>query len=46
MPATNELSLAEETALRDQCTVFLAGHGSLTAADLLSTIPADTVPDR
>jgi threonine aldolase len=46
MPATNELSPAEETALRDQCTVFLAGHGPVTAADLLAGIPADTVPDR
>jgi threonine aldolase len=46
MPATNGPTYAEETALRDQCTVFLAGHGPLTAAALLSGIPADTVPDR
>ena len=46
MPATDELTLAEETALRDQCTVFLAGHGPLTAASLLASIPADTVLDR
>src|SRR6516164_2383755 len=36
----------EQAALRDQCTVFLAGHGPLRAADLLASIPADTVPDR
>ncbi len=46
MPATNELSLADETALRDQCTAFLAGHGPVTAAALLASIPAGTVPDR
>jgi threonine aldolase len=46
MPATDELTLAEETALRDQCTAFLAGHGPVTAAALLASIPADTVPDR
>jgi len=46
MPGTDELAYAEELALRDQCTVFLAGHGPVTAASLLSSIPADTVPDR
>jgi hypothetical protein len=46
MPAVDEPSLAEETALRDQCTAFLAGHGPVTAAALLDSIPADTVPDR
>jgi threonine aldolase len=46
MPATDELSLAEQAALRDQCTVFLAGHGPLTAAGLLASIPADTAVDR
>jgi len=46
MPATDELTFAEETALRDQCTVFLAGHGPVTAAALLATIPAGTVADR
>jgi threonine aldolase len=46
MPATDELSLAEQAALRDQCTAFLAGHGPLTAAGLLASIPADTVVDR
>src|SRR5690242_6705135 len=35
-----------EQALRDQCTVFLTGHGPLRPADLLASIPADTVPDR
>jgi threonine aldolase len=40
------LTLAEENALRDQCTVFLAGHGPVTAAAMLASIPADTVPDR
>ena len=46
MPATDELSLAEQTALRDQCTLFLAGHGPVTAAGLLASIPADTAVDR
>jgi threonine aldolase len=46
MPATDELSLAELDALRDQCTVFLSGHGPATAAGLLATIPADAVTDR
>src|SRR5215470_12157562 len=46
MPVTGELSLAEQAALRDQCSVFLAGHGPVTAASLLAGIPADTVTDR
>lgn len=46
MPATEEMSPAEQRELRDQCTVFLAGHGPLTAAELLAGIPPDTVPDR
>ena len=46
MPAPNDIPLAGESALRDQCTVFLAGHGPVTAAALLSSIPADTVPGR
>jgi threonine aldolase len=46
MPGTDELTYAGELALRDQCTVFLAGHGPVTAAGLLSSIPADTVLDR
>jgi threonine aldolase len=33
-------------ALREKCTRFLLGHGRDTAADLLATIPADTVLDR
>jgi len=36
----------EQDALRDQCTVFLTGHGPVRAADLLASIPVDTVPDR
>jgi len=36
----------EQAALRDQCTVFLTGHGPVRPADLLAGIPADTVPDR
>ena len=46
MPATEETALAEERELRDQCTVFLTGHGPVTAAGLLAGIPADTVADR
>ena len=46
MPAPAEISLAEEVALRDRCTVFLAGHGPVTAAGLLAGIPADTATDR
>ena len=46
MPATEEMTLAEQRELRDQCTVFLAGHGPVTAAGLLAGIPADTVADR
>ena len=38
--------LREQAALRDQCTVFLTGHGPVRAADLLASIPADTVPDH
>jgi hypothetical protein len=36
----------EQAALRDQCTVFLTGHGPVRPADLLASIPEDTVPDR
>jgi threonine aldolase len=46
MPAADELTLAEQAALRGQCTVFLAGHGPVSAAELLATIPADTAVDR
>ena len=45
MPA-EEMSLAEQRELRDQCTVFLTGHGPVTPARLLADIPADTVADR
>jgi len=33
-------------ALRDACTRFLHSHGPARAADLLATVPIDTVPDR
>jgi threonine aldolase len=46
MPATEELSLAEQAGLRARCSVFLVGHGQVTAVDLLASIPADTVTDR
>ncbi|HYA49841.1 MAG TPA: beta-eliminating lyase-related protein [Streptosporangiaceae bacterium] len=46
MPAAPELSLAGQAALRARCSVFVAGHGQVTAADLLATIPAGTVTDR
>jgi threonine aldolase len=45
MPGT-ELSLAGEAALREQCTHFLTGHGPVRVANLLASIPPDTVPDR
>src|SRR5215469_1864972 len=37
---------AELTALRDQCTKFLAGHGPMRAAAMLETIPPDCAVDR
>jgi hypothetical protein len=37
---------AEIARLRDTCTRFLAWHGAGRAADLLATIPPDTVTDR
>jgi threonine aldolase len=46
MPAAAELSPAEQADLRGQCTVFLAGHGPVSAAGLLASIPADTGVDR
>ncbi len=46
MPADQDLTAAELTALRDQCTRFLHYHGPVRVADLLATVPADTVPDR
>ena len=46
MSATDESCPAEQAALRGQCTVFLAGHGPVSAAGLLAGIPADTAVDR
>src|SRR6266849_522206 len=43
---SGEQPRSDEQTLRDQCTVFLAGHGPVRAAGLLAGIPADTVPDR
>jgi threonine aldolase len=40
------LDAAEISALRESCTTFLAGHGPVTAAGLLATIPADSAVDR
>ena len=45
MPGT-EMSPVEEAALRDQCTRFLSWHGPIRPADMLASIPHDTVPDR
>src|ERR1700730_8721142 len=36
----------EQCALRGQCTVFLTGHGPVSAAGLLASIPPDTAVDR
>src|SRR6266536_864125 len=46
MSATGELSPAEQAALRDRCSVFLAGHGAVAAAGLLAGIPAGTATDH
>lgn len=46
MPASDDLSPAEQAALRDRCTAFLAGHGPVRAADVLAGIPASTAVDR
>ena len=46
MTATDELCRSEQAALRDQCSVFLAGHGPVSAAGLLADIPGDTAVDR
>ena len=46
MTAAEELGHAGQDALRDQCTVFLGGHGPVSAAGLLASIPADTTVDR
>src|ERR1700733_13457136 len=39
-------SAGEQAALRGQCTMFLTGHGPVSAAGLLASIPADTAVDR
>src|SRR5258708_36675337 len=36
----------EIAALRAGCTRFLTGHGRVSAAEMLATIPADTEVDR
>jgi threonine aldolase len=36
---------AELAALRDRCSRFVVGHGRVTAASMLATIPADTALD-
>lgn len=36
----------EFRVLRDRCTRFLHGHGPVSAADLLATVPADTAVDH
>jgi threonine aldolase len=41
-----DTDIPDITGLRDSCTRFLHGHGPVRAADLLATIPPDTVPDR
>src|SRR5690348_9014810 len=46
MPASPDPPGADEAALRGRCTVFLSGHGPVTAAAALADIPQDTVPDR
>ena len=46
MTATDELCRSEQAALRDQCSVFLAGDGPVSAAGLLADIPGDTAVDR
>jgi threonine aldolase len=44
--AAEDLAAQDLAALRAACTVFLAGHGRVPAAELLATIPPDTEPDR
>jgi threonine aldolase len=46
MADASTLTAAEQEELRGQCTVFLAGHGPVTAAAMLAGIPAGTIPDR
>jgi threonine aldolase len=43
MPNADESGLS---ALRDQCTRFLYGHGPVKPADMLATIPQDCAVDR
>ncbi len=40
------LTEADADELRASCTRFLGGHGPVRAAELLATIPPDTVVDR
>jgi threonine aldolase len=44
--ANDVLSDDEALVLRQGCTRYLNGHGQVDAAELLATIPADTVVDR
>ena len=44
MPASAEMSQAEQAELRDRCTVFLGGHGPVTAAGLLAALPPTPCP--
>jgi threonine aldolase len=46
MPDTDQMTAAEQAALRDQCTTFLAGHGPVRAGDMLATIPPGTAVDH
>ena len=45
-PAAGDTAGRDLDALRDVCTRFLHSHGPVRAADLLATVPTDTVPDR
>ena len=44
--AAGDTTAPDLDALRDACNRFLHSHGPVRAADLLATVPADTVPDR
>jgi threonine aldolase len=46
MYATTVSSAAEQAELRGQCTMFLTGHGPVSAAGLLASIPPETAIDR
>jgi threonine aldolase len=46
MHVTTESSVTEQAALRSQCTIFLTGHGPVSAAGLLASISPDTAVDR